>query len=164
MEMDSWASAWVNGSSEGEVKRDAILLLCVLFKVAECNIFPLLDLFCVQTGNVSHIFAWKVVSIQYTAHSPPRAHAAAAPRKVTSALPSLAPRWAGGRGAEAPLIDDRKYWLQYMRKTGNNVVKLEDKLDCGRLGGVTTCCCRDNLKMLINDKKVINQRTAGPPF
>ena len=60
--------------------------------------------FCVQTGNVSHIFAWKVVSIHTV--PAPRAHAAAAPRKVTSALPSLAARWAGGRGAEAPLLEN----------------------------------------------------------
>ena len=110
--------------------------------------------FCVQTGNVSHIFAWKVVSIHTV--PAPRAHAAAAPRKVTSALPSLAARWAGGRGAWGNSTPSRKYWLQYMRQTGN-MVTLEDNVDCGGLGVVTRCCCRNNLKMLINDKKVINQ-------
>ena len=66
------------------------------------------------------------------------------------------PRGTLGRGQRGRGTPYRKYWLQYVWKTGN-MVTLEDKLDCGRLGVVTTCCCPDNLKMLINDKKVINQ-------
>ena len=30
---------------------------------SKCNILPLINLFCAQTGNVSHNFAWKVVSV-----------------------------------------------------------------------------------------------------
>ena len=135
--------------------------------VAKCNIFPLLypgyqSILCPDRKCLTYLC---VESSQQSAHSPRTPCPCCSRTKKGDFRPPQPRTTRGrGRGAEAPLIDDRKYWLQCMWKTGNMLVKLEDKLDCGRLGVVTTCCCRDNLKMLINDKKLINQRTSGPPF
>ena len=81
----------------------SLSLSFTILVVAKCNIFPLLypgyqSILCPDRKCLTYLC---VESSQQSAYSPaPRAHAAAAPRKVTSALPSLAPRWAGGRGAE----------------------------------------------------------------
>ena len=156
---------WDSLSSKVEVKRDAVLCN-VRSKVlidAKCNIFPLLylgyqSILCPDRKCLTYLC---VESSQHT-HSP-RTPCPCCSRTKKGDFRPPQPRSTLGRGQGAwgNSTPYRKYWLQYMWIT---LVTLEDKMDCGGLGVVITCCCRDNLKMLINDKKVINQRTAGPPF